>query len=783
MSEFFSKLFDMSDFPARWRCGNWSTSEGLLHIISDLLIWGAYFAIPLTLAYFISKRRDVPFSGLFWLFAAFIFSCGMVHLIDAIIFYYPVYRLAGFMKAITAIVSWATVLALVQMTPRMLSMPGLERINKKLETEIEERRKAEAALKQSEELFRLLANGTPAMIWLTDANGMLKFLNAQSHDFFGTDADEKAALWSQYLHPEDRQRCLILSQQSFAKGESFRTDCRILDAHNHYRWVMLNGVARVGGNGEPLGAIYTALDITDRHRTEEAIRRANLRYRSLVQATSQVVWVTNNNGECLDAESWCAFTGQTEQQASGLGWMDAVHPDDRPRMEGDTDSGFGTAKSYTSEYRLRRRDGGYAQVVDRAVPIYDKNGEVMEWVGTCTDVTELRAAEARQAELRAQMVQMQKLESLGVLAGGIAHDFNNLLGGIMGYASLALEELPADSTTAGLIEQVLALSQRASGLTRQMLAYAGQASTAPKPLEVGASIRTAQSLVAHGFGPNLQIAVEVEPDLPPILADPAQFDQVIMNLVTNAAEAIGNHRGQLKIAVTAYHHEGGPIADDYLGLNLDSGVYLSIAVSDTGSGISQSNIARIFDPFFSTKFQGRGLGLPVVIGILRAHRGAICIDTTPGTGTTFRTYWPTTSESPLTPPARPEPVVNSSPLAGAVILVVDDEEALRQIATRMLERDGAKVLAAADADEAAAVARSRALDAAVVDLTMPGRSGLELMQELRAMDPQLPILLSSGYHEESIQQILGKDHRTSFLQKPYAHGELRRAVARLLGKG
>ncbi len=300
---------------------------------------------------------------------------------------------------------------------------------------------------------------------------------------------------------------------------------------------------------------------------------------------------------------------------------------------------------------------------------------------------------------------------------------------------------------------------------------------------MASSIRAAQSLVAHGFGPNLQFRIEVDNDLPRILADPAQFDQVIMNLVTNAAEAMGNQGGRLDIRARTHKHEGGPIPDDHIGLNLDPGLYVCIAVSDTGTGIDKETLARIFDPFFSTKFQGRGLGLPVVLGILRSHGGAICIDSKPGVGTTFRTYWPTTTAAPTPPPVRPiTPVAGHTPLEGKLVLVVDDDEALRRIASRMLERAGARVTDASDADTALVAAQNLRPDAAIVDLTMPGRSGLELLKEIRRIHAGLPVLLCSGYHEESIHEVLLETPRAAFLQKPYTREQLLRALVELLSR-
>jgi PAS domain S-box-containing protein len=375
--------------------------------------------------------------------------------------------------------------------------------------------------------------------------------------------------------------------------------------------------------------------------------------------------------------------------------------------------------------------------------------------------------------------QAQKMESLGVLAGGIAHDFNNLLVAIMGNASLVLEDMPDDSPSLHLVENVLRASQRAADLTRQMLAYSGQGRFVVQQLDLSEEVREIGSLIQSSIPKSVALQMNLSRNLPPVLADSSQIQQIIMNLIINGAEAIGEERsGSITVTTGAENFEPAP-GRRLLPAEPPPGCYVFLEVRDTGDGMDESIKSRIFDPFFTTKFTGRGLGLAAVLGIVRAHKGAVQVDSAPGAGTTVRVLFPAAAEAgeQCVTAEQPQELTGSG-----LILVVDDEEAVAETAQAALEHYGYTVLLARDGIQAEQLFRSDAGRIALVllDMTMPALSGEETLRRLAAIRPGVPVILSSGYGEQHAhRRFHGKT--AGFLQKPYSAAELAACVKRVLG--
>jgi len=382
-----------------------------------------------------------------------------------------------------------------------------------------------------------------------------------------------------------------------------------------------------------------------------------------------------------------------------------------------------------------------------------------------------------------QLRETQKLESLGILAGGIAHDYNNILTGVLGNASLALEDVPRGSIVAMRLMDVVNATERAAQLTKQLLAYAGKGRFVIEPLDLSHQVRETSSLIQTSIPRTVQLRLELTESLPCIEADAAQIQQVVMNLVINGAEAIPEGQtGTVLITTGVQQVDDAYIQTTVQGSEIERGRYVTLEVHDTGAGMGSDIISRIFDPFYTTKFAGRGLGLAAVRGIVQGHRGAIKVDSTPGRGSTFKLLFPASLKQDH---KRPDRASEHASLGGTgTILVIDDEEIVRHPAKAALERFGYEVVLAEDGRQGVEAFRRMAdrISVVLLDMTMPVMSGEEAFRELRMIRSDIKVILSSGYNEvEAIRHFAGKG-LAGFIQKPYTSARLAEAVRSVLNR-
>jgi signal transduction histidine kinase/ActR/RegA family two-component response regulator len=388
------------------------------------------------------------------------------------------------------------------------------------------------------------------------------------------------------------------------------------------------------------------------------------------------------------------------------------------------------------------------------------------------EMTERQAADEARRAIEAKVLEVQKLESLGVLAGGIAHDFNNLLVGILGNASLALLDVPEDSPARQSIVDIERASQRAGELARQMLAYSGRSRRQVEAVELSELVRDLLTLLQVSIGKG----VVIKPDLPPepivVDADPAQLRQVLMNLVINGADAIADRSGTIAIRVDELDATDEYLRDAHPDAGLQPGRFAALEVADTGVGMDAATQGQIFDPFFTTKFAGRGLGLAAVLGIVRGHHGALRVYSEVGHGTTFKILLPLSASSP----SRVE-VPGEAWHGTGRVLVVDDDRTVRTVARRLLASFGLTVEEVDSGVTAVEQVRAdpAAFDAVLLDLTMPELSGPETLKHLRLIRPDLPVVIMSGYHEDEASSSLGAEI-SGFVQKPFTPTVLARAM-------
>lgn len=415
---------------------------------------------------------------------------------------------------------------------------------------------------------------------------------------------------------------------------------------------------------------------------------------------------------------------------------------------------------------------GQLRVFQEILAPVREGDEIKGLLGVNIDITDRKHAEEA-------LRQTQKMESLGVLAGGIAHDFNNLLVAMLSQAALALSRLPPDSAARPHIEKSVSAARHAADLTHQLLAYSGGGQFQRRPIDLNALIRDNLHLLSVALPKSVQLNTELSSSLSLIEGDPGQLQQVIMNLLINAGEAVGAQIGSVTVSTGMVDIGPADAAwSQYLSEPLPPGVYVQLQVRDTGMGMDADTLRRIFDPFFTTKFTGRGLGLAAVLGIVRGHHGGLQVESAPGRGTTFRVVFPASAATT----ARPVPTFSEvvSDMTGLTILVIDDEEPVRIAVADILESEGLTVLGAADGERGLEVYREHqaAIDLVLLDLSMPGLNGEETFHRLRQINPAVRVVLSSGYNQTEVVRRFGEHGYIGFIQKPYDDtqllGELRR---------
>lgn len=466
--------------------------------------------------------------------------------------------------------------------------------------------------------------------------------------------------------------------------------------------------------------------------------------------------------------------GWTREEAQGRIAHDLLKTEFPEPLAGIEDK-VATAGHWEGEIVHTHKDGSKLHISSRWAIRRARNGETPGILEITTDITERRRIEE-------QLRHTAKLESLGVLAGGVAHDFNNLLTGILGNSSLALDNVGPNNPNRSLLEEVMRAAERAADLTRQLLAYAGKGRFVMRTLDLSDLVREIGGLVQTSLPKQAQLRLQLSGDLPGIDADPGQLQQIVMNLVINGAEAIGPEGGSVLVRTSVQEVDAHYISTmSSAGELLKPGRYITLEVHDTGSGMDDATLARIFDPFFTTKFAGRGLGLSAVLGIVRAHHGALKVYSKPGQGTTFKVLFRASSNQVIhqTQPAKRQ-------LDGAgTVLVVDDEEIVRLTAKHTLERYGYRAMLANDGVTALEAYRDQPglISLVLLDLTMPVMNGEETLRHLQTVNPRVKVLLSSGYNEvEAVQRFAGKG-LAGFIQKPYTAAGLAEKVKDALVAG
>jgi two-component system cell cycle sensor histidine kinase/response regulator CckA len=510
-------------------------------------------------------------------------------------------------------------------------------------------------------------------------------------------------------------------------------------------------------------------DIRQRTTAEQALKASEVRLQAIVDHSPNSIFVKDLAGRYVlvsrqHARMWNRPAGDF------IGRDDAeLFPPDIAARFRESDQQMLSAEG-TIKYELTVTLPGATTPTTAIVqkfPLLDAEGRIYGMCGISTDITDRKQAEQEKLAIERKLLAAQKLESLGVLAGGIAHDFNNILTSVLANASLARHDAAAGRSVDRSLQQIELAARRAADLCQQMLAYAGKGKIVSDRLDLSELVRGTAALLEVTLSKNTKLDLRLAAGLPPVLADPTQLRQIVMNLVINAADAITGRAGLITVTTFIRAADTALLRSALGNPDLPPGSYVGLEVTDNGSGMTPETITRIFEPFFTTKFSGRGLGLSAVLGIVQSHRGALFVESTPGQGSTFRLLLPATSGQTVSS-APPFPAAGPVALRGTVLLV-DDEEAVRSIAATVLEIHGAGALTAASGDEALALLRTHGekISLVLLDLTMPGINGEETLRRMRMLGARQPVILMSGYSEIETMQHSANLGVAGFIQKPF----------------
>ena len=676
---------------------------------------------------------------------------------------------------------------------------------------------AERRLAESEAELRIITDSLPVLVAFVDREERYRFANDYYREFLGVDPQSMiGSRISDVLTEADYAERQPLIARALA-GETVVADVRLQHRDGSSRRAETRYIPRHDENGAVIGFHILVFDVDDRMRHAEEVERSNRRFRAAMDAVHGVLWTNSAEGRMVGEQpGWAAITGQTFEEYQGFGWSGAVHPDDAEASVVAWNHAVATKSMFIHEHRVRRHDGAWRTFAIRALPIIGSDGELIEWVGVHTDITDQRAAEqalrdqadvlARQVRHRERaeaqlrqlnetlenrvieeigerrqaeraLAQAQKMETIGKLTGGVAHDFNNLLQVVSGNLQLLGKDVAGNERAEQRVANAMAGVSRGSKLASQLLAFGRRQALEPKVVNVTRFVQGMNDMLRRAIGEGVEIETIVGGGLWNTFIDPAQIENALLNLAINARDAM-NGQGKLTIELGNAH-----LDDDYARTHEEvaPGQYVMLAVSDTGCGMSAEIIEKVFEPFFSTKGEGKGsgLGLSMVYGFVKQSGGHVKIYSEVDHGTTIKLYLPRALEAEDV-----EVAVDTGPISGGTetVLVVEDDAEVRATVVELLSDLGYRVLKAVDAQSALNVIESGIpIDMLFTDVVMPGTlKSPELARKARERLPDIAVLFTSGYTENSIVHGGRLDKGVELLSKPYTREALARKFRHVL---
>ncbi len=648
-------------------------------------------------------------------------------------------------------------------------------------SDVSERKLAEEELSRSRELYRVVVENSHDMVAVLDPMGRFVFASPSYEQVLGYSPDELVGVSPiSLVHPGDVQRASDALRQVVTSQNAAVVELRM--RHKRGNWVFVEGTTTsvLHEDGQLRSILMSFRDISERRIAEEELREAEARYRLLVEQLPLVTYISVPG----TSRRWVYLSPQLEEmlgyKASDWtsdfnNYLQAIHPDDRARTTSERAAATGKGR-IAIEYRLIAADGRTVWVRDDAVVVRDLSGKPLYVQGYLLDISAERQAEAERRQLEAQLLHSQKMEAIGRLAGGIAHDFNNLLTAITGYSELIISELEPDSSLSRDAEEIKNAAEQAAAMTQQLLAFSRRQVLQPALLNPNEVIEHMEKLLRRLIGEHIELVTELSEDVDSIRSDRSQIEQVMMNLVVNARDAMPDG-GRIMIETGNVEVDTGRAA----ALGLEPGRYVMASVADSGSGMDDETMTHIFEPFFTTKGQGEGtgLGLATVHGIVEQSNGAIQVTSNVGEGSEFRVYLPVAVGGVA---ADRQPMPSGETHGTETLLLVEDEETVRQLVARVLRELGYDVHEKSSGEEALSFSTSFAkpIDLLLTDVVMPGMNGRELAELLTVSRPSTKVLFMSGYTEEAIVHHGVPVGEATFIGKPFTPQELARKVRSVL---
>jgi PAS domain S-box-containing protein len=651
------------------------------------------------------------------------------------------------------------------------SQKELKTTNAQLHQEIIEREQAEEALRESEERFRELAELLPETIFEIDVSGNLTFVNRSALDYFKytqQDVDQGLNGFEMFV-PEDRQKVMENAQKILQGEQMGLVEYTALRKDGSTFPVMVNTAARTHGD-QPIGLRGIVIDISERVQSEKALRESESKFRSLFDLSPQAIALTElETGKLADINNmFCDLTQYSKEEIIGktTTGMGFYSDNDRAGFLKELQT-FGEVDGLEMDFKTK--DGAIitALMFARVIRISGESFILTIFL----NITE-------QKQLQAQLQQAQKMESIGTLAGGIAHDFNNILYSMIGYTELALDDTEKGSQLHNNLKEVLTAGNRAKDLVKQILTFSRQAGQELKPLKIQPVVKEALKLIRSSLPSSIEISQNISNTCGFVLADATQIHQVAMNLLTNAYHALEDKGGKVDIGLKEIELDMNDLKDPAM----IPGPYVCLTVADTGTGIDESIMGRIFEPYYSTKVKGKGtgLGLAMVHGIVKSCGGNISVYSEPGKGTTFHVHLPVIQTQAET---RETQDISTVDRGKERILVVDDEEQIVRMTQQMLERLGYHVTARTSSIETLEAFRAAPdkFDLVITDMTMPNMTGVHLTQKLIEIRPDIPVIICTGFSEKISERKAKTMGIRGYVMKPVVRSELAKKIREVLG--
>jgi two-component system, cell cycle sensor histidine kinase and response regulator CckA len=646
-----------------------------------------------------------------------------------------------------------------------------------LEMQNEELRQTRHEMEMSFNRYSDLYHFAPVGYLTLDPNGIVNAVNLNGASLLGVERSNLAGkrLASYVAHPS-RPAFLAFLEMTFRSFTKEACELEMLKEGVTPLFVRIEAMATASGQE----CRFALIDISERKNLELQIGASEAHYRLLTEDVSDVVWKLDSNlrityispaDELLRGYRADEVIGRTAYEMMSAEGIPVLAEKFQLRQEAEGNGE--TTGSITFEIQQQCKDGRVIWTEILSTPERDAYGAITGYHGITRDITQRKQT----ATLEQQLLHAQKLESLGVLAGGIAHDFNNILMVIFGNADLAMLELDRESPAFENLRAIQTAAARAADLTKQMLAYSGKGKFVTENLDLNQLLKNALHLLLVSISKKSAIRLDLNQEIPQVEGDATQLNQIVMNLVINASEAIGNEGGLITLATSCIECDRTVLNDCTQYFDLEEGRYVCLEVTDTGCGMDMDTIAKLFDPFFTTKFTGRGLGLSAVLGIIKGHKGAIKVSSNLGMGTTFRILFPASKNAAAEPAPEGHLDGKDGWQGRGRVLLVDDEDMVLSVGVAMLKTLGFTPITASDGREAIDTFKASPDFALVIlDLTMPRMDGEQCFREMRQLDSQVKVILASGYNEQEVTRKFAGEGLAGFIQKPYTLSELRSSI-------